>query len=48
MSAEFWSAYADTAATPPGPEHDAAMGRADEALAAAERETARKGRVHAS
>lgn len=49
MSAEFWSAYADASSVPPGtPEFDAAMVRADEALAAAERETARKGRVHAS
>lgn len=37
MSAEFWSAYADVSSVPPGtPEFDAAMGRADEALVAAE------------
>lgn len=41
MSAEFWSAYADASSVPPGtPEFDAAMGRADAALAAAERAAA--------
>lgn len=41
MSAEFWDAYRDAASTPPGtPEHDAAMERADAALADAKRDDA--------